>query len=62
MAMAEIQRIRIMEVFGKNGIYFTVECAEGSYTAKRFKQFLKKYAEQTSNSELIRRRRQNEKT
>lgn len=51
-----------MEVLQKNGIFRTVECLDGSYTDEGFKEFLAENAKEGSNSEMLRWRRQIEKS
>lgn len=54
----EVQRVQALELFEKNNIFRTVECKEGSFTDEGFKQFLKKNAESSGNSEFLRWREQ----
>lgn len=56
--MTDEQRIRAMEVCEKNRIYRTVESVDGAYTDDSLKEFLAAHAEEGSNSELLRWRRQ----
>ncbi|MEY8336592.1 HAD family hydrolase [Lachnospiraceae bacterium 62-35] len=60
--MTEEQKIRAMNILEKNGIFRTIECRNGSYTDKGFKEFLKENAREGSNSELLRWRQQIEKS
>lgn len=56
--MTDEQRMKAMEVFRESGVFVTVECADGSYTDERFKQFLAEHGDRKGNSELLRWRRQ----
>ena len=49
---------RALEILDKNGIFYTVESFDGSYTHEGFKEFLRKNANSGSNSELLRWREQ----
>lgn len=60
--MTEEQKHTVMELLEKNGVYRTVECLDGSYTDEGFKEFLRKHADEGSNSELLRWREQIEKS
>lgn len=60
--MTEEQRKLALDVFERNGIFRTVECNEGSYTDEGFKEFLRKHAEESGNSEFLRWREQIEKS
>ncbi len=60
--IAEKQKNEAMELLKKNGIFRTIECMDGSYTDKEFKEFLEKNASEGSNSEMLRWRRQIEKS
>lgn len=51
-----------MGVLQRNGIFRTVECLNGSYTDEEFKRFLEENAGEGGNSELLRWRRQLEKS
>ena len=59
--LTEGQRVMALELFDKNKIFKTVECKEGSFTDEAFKDFLKKNAEASGNSEFLRWREQLEK-
>lgn len=59
--MTEEQRVLALGLFEKNHIFKTVECKDGSYTDSGFKEFLKKNAESSGNSEFLRWREQLEK-
>lgn len=59
--MTEEQRVRALGLFEKNNIFRTIECNEGSFTTESFKEFLKKNAETSGNSEFLRWREQLEK-
>lgn len=56
--MTEQQRERAMDIFDKNGVFLTIECADGSYTDERFKEFLREHSYKKENSEMLRWRRQ----
>ncbi len=60
--MTQAQKEAAMEILKENGIFRTVECIGGSYTDEGFKEFLKKHANEGSNSEMLRFREQIEKT
>lgn len=60
--MTEEEQRQALEVLRKNGVFRTVECVDGSYTDEGFKEFLEKNANQNSNSELLRWRRQIEES
>lgn len=60
--MTEVQRTTALEVFERNGIFRTVECRDGSYTDEGFKEFLRKHALESGNSEFLRWREQIEKS
>ncbi|MDO5799944.1 MAG: HAD family hydrolase [Eubacteriales bacterium] len=59
--MTEEQRIRIMDVLKRNGVFRTVECIDSAYADEEFKEFLREHAGQGENSELLRWREQIEK-
>ena len=56
--MTEEEQGQAMDVLQRNGVYRTVECADGAYTDEGFKQFLEENAGERGNSELLRWRRQ----
>ncbi len=56
------QQRSALDILRKNGVFCTVECADGSYTDEGFKDFLRKHAGQGSNSEMLRWREQIEST
>lgn len=60
--MTEEQRVLALGLFEKNHIFRTVECKEGSYTDEGFKEFLRKNAASSGNSEFLRWREQLEKS
>ncbi|MCI8598296.1 MAG: Cof-type HAD-IIB family hydrolase [Lachnospiraceae bacterium] len=60
--MTEQQQQTAMDVLKKNGVFRTVECMDGSYTDKEFKDFLKTHAKEGRNSELLRWRKQIEES
>lgn len=60
--IAEKQKNEAMELLKKNGVFRTIECMDGSYTDKEFREFLEKNASEGSNSEMLRWRRQIEKS
>lgn len=60
--IAEKQKNEAMEILKKNGIFRTIECMDGSYTDKEFKEFLETNAAEGSNSEMLRWRRQIEES
>lgn len=60
--MTEEEQRQALEVLRKNGVFRTVECVDGSYTDEGFKEFLEKNANENSNSELLRWRRQIEES
>lgn len=60
--MTEEERETAMELLRESGIFRTVECLDGSYTDEEFKQFLSENAGENGNSELLRWRRQIEKS
>lgn len=51
-----------MTVLKENGVFRTLECADGSYTDTEFRDFLKKHDTTGANSELIRWREQLEQS
>ena len=59
--LTEEQRVLALDLFEKNNIFRTIECNEGSFTTKEFKEFLRKNAETSGNSEFLRWREQLEK-
>ena len=59
--LTEEQRVLALGLFEKNNIFRTVECNEGSFTTEEFKEFLRKNAETSGNSEFLRWREQLEK-
>ena len=59
--LTEEQRVQALGLFEKNEIFKTVECKDGSFTDEAFKDFLKKNAESSGNSEFLRWREQLEK-
>lgn len=59
--MTEEQRSLALGLFEKNNIFRTIECNEGSFTDDGFKEFLRKNAESSGNSEFLRWREQLEK-
>lgn len=60
--MTEEEQRQALEILRKNGVFRTVECVDGSYTDEGFKEFLEKNANENSNSELLRWRRQIEES
>lgn len=60
--MTDKEQETVMKLLKENGIFRTVECLDGSYTDEGFKEFLKKNAGVNGNSELLRWRRQIEKS
>lgn len=60
--MTEEQRVLALGLFEKHQIFRTVECKEGSYTDEGFKEFLRKNADSSGNSEFLRWREQLEKS
>ena len=59
--LTEQQRVLALSLFEKNNIFRTIECNEGSFTTESFKEFLRKNAETSGNSEFLRWREQLEK-
>ena len=60
--MTDKQFQHVMAVFKDNGVFRTVECADGSYTDIEFRDFLEKQNTTGANSELIRWRKQLEES
>lgn len=60
--MEESLKDQVLEMLKENGIYRTVECADGSYTDESFKEFLRANAGEGSNSEMLRWRKQIEES
>ena len=60
--MTEVQKEQVLGILEQNGIYRTVECLDGSYTDDGFKEFLAEHAGSGKNSELLRWRKQIEKS
>ena len=60
--MSDDQRELLLDVLSRNGIFRTVECKGDSYTDEGFKEFLEENANEGSNSELLRWRRQIEES
>lgn len=60
--MTKEEQETAMELLKESGIFRTVECLDGSYTDEEFKQFLSENAGENGNSELLRWRRQIEKS
>ncbi len=56
--MTEDQRLLALEVLKKNQVFRTVECRDGSFTDPEFKEFLRKNAQASGNSEFLRWREQ----
>jgi len=56
--LTERQREQALGLFEKNSIFKTIECKDGSYTDESFKDFLKKNAQASGNSEFLRWREQ----
>lgn len=52
------QREHVFDTLEQNGIFRTVECLDGAFTDDGFKEFLKEHAQEGSNSELLRWRKQ----
>lgn len=59
--LTEEQRVLALGLFEKNNIFRTIECNEGAFTDPGFKDFLRKNAETSGNSEFLRWREQLEK-
>lgn len=59
--MTKKQQKLVLDTLEKNGIFRTIECLDGSFTDDGFKEFLQENAEDGSNSELLRWRRQIER-
>ncbi len=60
--MTDVQLEHAMTVLKESGVFRTLECADGSYTDTEFRDFLEKQNEAGANSELIRWRKQLEKS
>ncbi|MCI8380550.1 MAG: HAD family phosphatase [Lachnospiraceae bacterium] len=60
--MTDKEQETVMKLLKENGIFRTVECLDGSYTDEGFKEFLRENAGVNGNSELLRWRRQIEKS
>lgn len=60
--MTEEQRVLALDVLKRNGVFRTVECNEGSFTDPEFKEFLRKNAKASGNSEFLRWREQLEQS
>lgn len=56
--MTEEQRVLALAVLKKNKVFRTVECRDGSFTDPEFKEFLRRNAEASGNSEFLRWREQ----
>lgn len=56
--MTPAQQKLVLDTLEQNGLFFTVECLNGSFTHDGFKEFLQEHAGDGSNSELLRWRRQ----
>ncbi len=52
------QKNELIERLHGKGIFTTIECFDGAYTDEGFKEFLEAHAQEGSNSELLRWRRQ----
>lgn len=61
LPMLTEQTERAAEILRENGIFYTMECKEGSYTDGGFKKFLRQHIADKGNSELLRWREGNEK-
>lgn len=59
--MAESQKLLALDVLGKNGIFTTIECMDGTYTDDGVREFFHSHASEGNNSELLRIREQIEK-
>lgn len=59
--MLREQMEHAVEILRENGIFYTIECKESSYTDGGFKKFLRQHMEDKGNSELLRWREGNEK-
>ena len=60
--MTAEQQVKVLDTLRANGVFCTVECVDGSYTDEGFKEFLAAHAEEEGNSELLRWRKQIEKS
>lgn len=58
----EGQRHIAMSVLKENGVFRTVECMDGCYADEEFTKYLQTYADEGGNSELLRWRKQTEKS
>lgn len=56
--MTKEEQQLVLQTLEENGIFRTVECLDGSFTDDGFKEFLEEHANDGSNSELLRWRRQ----
>lgn len=61
LPMPKEQIDRAAEILKENGIFYTMECKESSYTDGGFKRFLRQHIADKGNSELLRWREGNEK-
>lgn len=52
--MTPVQQEKVLTVLEKNGVYYTIETRDCSYTDDRFKEFLRACPFSGSNSELLR--------
>lgn len=60
--MTEEQKQTAMHILKENNIFRTIECLDGSYTDKEFREFLHLNAQTGNNSEFLRWREQVEKS
>lgn len=60
--MSEADRVMLLDVLRRNGIFRTVECRDNSYTDEGFKRFLEEHQGEGGNSELLRWRKQIEES
>ena len=60
--VTKAQQEKAVRLLEENGVFYTIECRDGSFTDSGFKEFLAAHAAEGANSELLRWRRQLEST
>ena len=60
--VSETVQAQAEQVLRRNGVFYTIECRDGSYTDPGFKAFLREHTAEGANSELLRWREQLEQS
>lgn len=61
-SLMEVQKEKLLKELRARGVFCTVECMDVSYTDENFKEFLQANAQEGSNSEMLRWRKQIEES